>query len=405
MLAFLYSFSNIFQPGIYWPELAPWKPMVILSVVALLAAMRSAAVYPRSSAFGSKPFVYLMFFLLIQVVSVYYSGFSAMLDEFNFWYAYAIYVVVLVYLIKDEVSLINAVWGMICGGFFIVGYGIYAVLAGLPSAHGGRAGAYGMYENHNDYSFVIILILPFVYLLRQDEKGLKKLFLSVGMLACVAGIMLSLSRGGMLALVLEGLLLILMGYNGQRKLFLIVIMLAVGFAGVGYQWAKRAENQGDIYTSEDAKTSRYELWGIGKNMVLAHPLLGVGSRRFHEFAQDYGEVSGDNRGKNSHNTYIEILTGTGLVGFLLFFLYIKNLRRTLSLACSGVTENRVKKIGVAVIISLYSILLRALLDAKVHDWSFYTLCALGVASVALLQMQSSKERENTRGDEIVEAVR
>jgi len=395
MLAFLYSFANIFQPGIFWPQLAVWKPMVILSVFAVIAGLRVSATYPRSLAYKSKPFVYLMLFLCVQVISVYYSGFGSMLDEFNFWYAYAIYVVVLLMLVNSEESLINAVWGMIAGGLFIVFYGIYAVQTGLPSAVGGRAGAYGMYENHNDYSFVIILILPFIYMLRTDERGWKKKVLTLGMIACLVGILLSLSRGGMLALVVEGLLIVTMGYEGHRKLLLILIMASVGFAGIGYQWAKRAENSGESYTEEDAKESRYELWKIGGNMAAAHPLLGVGARRFHEFTQDYGEVSGDNRGKNSHNTYIEIVAGTGFIGLLLFLSYIRNLRNLVLRSKLSVQDGRVRKIGTAVVISLYSILLRAFLDAKVHDWSFYTLCSLGVGTAALLQVQASRKQNKS----------
>ena len=50
---------------------------------------------------------------------------------------------------------------MICGGIWIVVYGIYAVYEGPNTARTGAAGAYGMYENHNDYTFIIIPDIAF----------------------------------------------------------------------------------------------------------------------------------------------------------------------------------------------------------------------------------------------------
>ena len=387
MNAFFYSFVNMFQPGIFWPSLAAYKPMMIISIVAGLSAMGGAYVN-RSQQFGSKPFKYMLIYIFIQVLSMYYAGFSAMLSEFDTWYIYAIYVCIILLLVKDEASLNKVVWGLICGGMFIVGFGIYAVFAGLPNAIGGRAGAYGMYENHNDYSFVVILILPFIYMLWRNEQGLKRKFLLLSMIACVLGILLSLSRGGMLTLVLEGLFFVTIGYQGRGKAFLLFMMLCVGLAGIGYQWAKRAENQGDRYTAADAESSRYELWHIGFNIIKTRPILGVGSRRFAEYASTYGEVSGDNRGKNSHNTYIEIATGTGLTGLLFFFLFAKNLIKSVNAVRKYAENSYLRVLATATYMSFISILVRSLLYAKVLDWGIYTLCAIGVSVVALANTEA-----------------
>jgi len=77
-----------------------------------------------------------------------------------------------------------------------------------PDLAGGRAGAYGLYENHNDYTFIILMVLPFVYyFIKLSSSRTAKLVLLTLLCACVAGVMLSLSRGGILALVLEFILI------------------------------------------------------------------------------------------------------------------------------------------------------------------------------------------------------
>jgi O-antigen ligase len=114
-------------------------------------------------------------------------------------------------------------------------------------------------------------------------------------------------------------------------------------------------------------------------MFVRHPFLGVGSRRFVEYARDYGEISYDNRGKVSHNTYIEVLTGSGLLGFLpfvaLLYLSFRELR-----ASSGPHEDeRFRALRLGALVSLLAIALRAMTNAKANDWSFYVLAAVALS--------------------------
>jgi oligosaccharide repeat unit polymerase len=397
MLAFLYSFATFFQLGIFWPELQPYKPLVVLSILALIAGLASKVSYPRSSIYGHPAFIFLALFLLVQVISVSYSGIWSLFDEFGFWYQYLAFVVVSTLLITDSRAINNFIWGMIIGCMFIIFYGIYAVYAELPTAVVGRAGAYGMYENHNDYSFIIIMIFPFIYAyFLQKEGGITRLVLLFFLLACVLGILLSLSRGGMIAFVLEGAMLIWLMVDKTKRVPLMLLLIVVGAVGIGYQFSKRAELQGDNYTADDSKSSRFELWTIGANMVISHPLLGVGSRRFGEYSREYGEVSHDNRGKNSHNTYIEILATTGLLGAFMFVSYIRALLGGLR-RCSftGINEN-LNVIRLATLISIYAILVRSFLDAKVHDWSLYALCSLGLVLMAMAGKDSGKQKQSAR---------
>lgn len=376
-MTFLFPFFNFLQPGILWPELADFRPMLVVLLIALVLGLMKKNIAIRLATFKHPIFLLLIVFIAAQVLSVYETGATGMLNEFSYWSAFPLFVLVSVLLISQPIYLRRYVLGVVAGSMGIVFYGIYAVIAELPAAVGGRAGAYGMYENHNDYSFIIIQTLPFIYMFWRGERGiLCRNFYLICMIACAAGIFLSLSRGGVLALVLEAGLLVAFTVQGRKRYFLLPSLVLAGALAIGYQWSMREENQGSNYTAEDAQSSRFELWRAGKKMFLDKPLFGVGSRRFGEFSQEYEEISHDNLGKNSHNTFIEILATSGIVGLGAFLLMVYHAIRQLRRSALALANGWVDEIRLATFISFVSILFRAFLDAKAHDWSFYVLVSI-----------------------------
>ena len=381
------------QPGVAWPQLAPFKPILLLSVLGLLVGWARRATYRRKEVFSNRTFVWLLVFLFAQFLSLLPHGLSIALEGLSYWSNYLGFVVISLLLITDERTLVRYVWGMMVGSMVIVVVGILAVVYHWSDAVGGRAGAYGMYENHNDYSFIIIQTLPFLFMYWKTGTGfLRRTLLAAAFVFCVIGILLSLSRGGMLALVLELILIVLIGMTGRKRMILLPIMVAIGVAGIGYQWAMRAQNQGNNYTAEDAEDMRFELWRAAIKMAIANPVVGVGSGMFSEYADEYSDLSHDVRGKVTHNTYLEVLTGSGLIGFYAFcamiFTLIRSLRRT-SRAQGPPILDATRK---ATLIAMYSIVFRAVLDAKPRDWSFYVLCSIGIVC-AILQRRAEIEAE------------
>ncbi|GAB4507877.1 MAG: hypothetical protein Tsb0026_05010 [Sulfuricaulis sp.] len=393
---FIYTFLNFLQPGILWPEYADLRPLFIISVIVGIIGFLRISQYPRTEAFRQPAFVYLAFFIIAQVLSVHYSGVDSMLQEIDYWNVYILFVAISIFLINSPAALERYVWGMIVGSMVIVFYGIYAVYAALPAAVGGRAGAYGMYENHNDYSFIIIMVLPFIYMFWRTRSGMVRLFLLFLLLSCVLGMFLSLSRGGILAMVLETGLIVIFALEKEKRFRYLFLISIIGASAIGYQWAAREANQGESYTAEQAEYSRIELWKAGKNMITSKPLLGVGSRRFGELSEEYGEISGWDRGKNAHNTYIEIAATSGLIGFFSFMLMLRSILRCLKTSVTHSGLQSLEPIRTAALISLYAIMFRALFDAKAHDWSFYVLCVIGITYVMLLR--SAKVAEKDKAD-------
>lgn len=385
-MEFFYPLMNFFQPGIMFPALAPFKPMLLLSVLAGIFAFAHSDPALRVSYVRHPAFVWLCIFMCIHVISVYYSGIQSMVEELLFWIVYPLFVAVSLMLIRDARALRRYVIGMLCGSGFVVAYGLYQVAYHSSELPGGRAGAYGMYENHNDYTFIIIMMLPYAFLLTRFYRGVtSRVLLWALMAGCVAGVLLSLSRGGILALVLECGLLLWLSMKGARRWIAVGMLCVVGAAAIVYQFNAREENQAGQYTEADAKNSRFELWRAAKNMVFAHPMLGVGSRRYSEFSDDYGEISHDNRGKVSHNTFIEIAAGTGLLGLGAFLMMLRYMWRStrVRLTLGEDSGTGVELLRLATFIGFVTLMFRSMLDAKVYDWSYYFFIVVAVGASTL----------------------
>jgi uncharacterized membrane protein YqjE len=384
-MAFLYPFLVLLQPGILWPALAPFKPILAVSAVAMLFGLgRTGATAQLGAKLKQPVFLWLVAFVVVQVVSLYFAGMAVMLETLEFWGSYALFVLVSALLITDRAQLYRFIAGMLAASAFVITYGIVAVVTHSPELAGNRAGAYGMYENHNDYTFLILMSLPFAYMaLRLADHGLIRLLLRGFVLACIVGTALSLSRGGIIGLVMLLLMLYWSTTTGVRRGLGLILLLAIGAGGIVWQFAAREENQLGHYTLEDSENSRYELWRAARKMIEQHPLLGVGSGRFADYARNYAELSHNNIGKVSHDTYLEIATGSGLIGLATFLMMLWQIVKVSGNRWRSAPSGVPPPLRVATQACVWIIMFRATLDAKTYDWSFYFLDVMAIA-IAML---------------------
>ncbi|HEX5461299.1 MAG TPA: O-antigen ligase family protein [Steroidobacteraceae bacterium] len=387
-MVFLYPLLNYLQPGDLWPFIATAKPMLLASLLSGLLLLRKGAKPDPAlvaTYFKQPALWWLGAFVAVNVISVFYSGIMSMVNELQFWDVYAIFVAISLFMLKDVQALRQYVWGTIVGSAFVIFYAIVAVAVHASTIVEGRAGAYGMYQNQNDYSFIVVMVMPFAYLyLRLYRRWWQRAFLIAVLIGGVVGVLLSLSRGGILALVLEAALLLWVTMRGGRRVVALAALAVIGTGVSIHQFAAREADQAGQYTLADSKDSRYELWRAARAVFEAHPILGVGSRRFREYARYYAPISHDNRGKVAHNTYLEVAADTGILGTLAFCLMLLGSLKPLWRArLSAATGDGLAETQVAGFVTLGCILFRATLDAKVYDWSFYFLVVIAIATSAL----------------------
>jgi O-antigen ligase len=405
-MGFFLTFTEFMQPGIVWPQLAAFKPVMSVLIVALLVALVLPDFADRFSGLRQPLVGYTFAFVLVQTVSVFRGGILTMVDMFMAWLPQLGLVCFAICLTRSVRDIYSYVWGMLVGGMYVVLYGLGAYFYELPGGTAGVASAYGVYSNHNDYTYLIVFVLPFLFFFRRvSGNPVLRVVLLACLVACVAGVLLSLSRWGVLTLVIEMALLAVYTDVGVRKVLYLVLVGYLGVQAVDAQWQRRAAASKN-YTIVEAESSRVELWKAAQNAFLAHPLLGVGCNRFREVSEQYGEISHDNRGKNTHNTFLEVLANSGALGMTTYVLLILALVRALRVGQRDLLDPRLDALRRASLVCLYSFLFRGLTNAKPHEFGFFAVVGIAGAYLVLRQRaeDEAEEEEDDVEDESEEAV-
>jgi O-antigen ligase len=151
------------------------------------------------------------------------------------------------------------------------------------------------------------------------------------MIACalsIAGILLSVSRGGLIAL---GVALVTSVFvAGKWRARLAVLTVLIGIVTVGYFgfYASAAVRQ--RVTQSNGGSGRTDIWSVGWRMVKAHPLNGVGAGNFPISGRQYLLQPGLtthaqyilDAPKVAHNTYLELLAEGGIPALALFLAIV-----------------------------------------------------------------------------------
>jgi probable O-glycosylation ligase (exosortase A-associated) len=167
----------------------------------------------------------------------------------------------------------------------------------------------GMDNNCNAIAFVSCIGLAFFLGLETTNRWLQMVALAAA--AFMAhGILLSFSRGGMLALVITGIVsfLLLPKRPMHYLLFGIALLVVLRLAGPEVQ-----ARFGTAFAAEGARDasaeSRVQLWQVCWDLMLRYP-AGVGADQFGFMVGEYGFPVG----KLAHSLWLQVGAETGFVG-------------------------------------------------------------------------------------------
>lgn len=159
-----------------------------------------------------------------------------------------------------------------------------------------RLGSTGLFMDPNDLSLMLVMAMT-VCIYQIIER--RRLYWVVPLAQFAHALMLTHSRGGFLGL-LAALVVLLVSRYGRRAVPLGLLVLP----GVFFLFAGR---QTSISLGSGTGASRIELWHEGMILFVRHPLFGVGSDRYVEYA-----------GHVAHNSFIHCYTELGLLGGTIF---------------------------------------------------------------------------------------
>lgn len=147
-----------------------------------------------------------------------------------------------------------------------------------------------------------------------------QLWLSVAIAAIIAGLLCSMSRGGVVALVIGiAITFALRGFTGRRikRLDLAIIPILLMVALVGWLGVKPLESRLNPFSSDLATEGRLSIWSNLLPLTWRYPIFGTGYGTLQYVEplyreKDYGGYNADVYVDHAHNDYLEAMVEGGI---------------------------------------------------------------------------------------------
>ena len=187
-------------------------------------------------------------------------------------------------------------------------------------------GLWGIYGDENAFAMLFVMGIPFLYFMgNYYKKKVIKYILWGSIPFGWHAIFLTGSLGGLIGLSVITLFIAL---RSKRRSFLVAIptALLIAFLYQGGDFLiKRVEraSRGGITQQSTAQT-RFDSWKVGLEMLLEHPVTGVGIGNFLPIYPKYS----DTKAHVAHNTFLQFASESGILAGLMYLVICLNLFRS-----------------------------------------------------------------------------
>ncbi len=296
-------------------------PLILLAVYAFIQTIpfgtyaeaagvagipRTISVEPFATQVTAMHMLFLAAFFAIVLASIdsakRLKTFVAVLTIFGFIYAF--YAILQSVLSPDKI------------------YGIYKPQSATP---------FGSFVNRHNFAAIIELLiaLPLGMLFSGSLRPDKRLIYVVAAALMGTALLLSGSRGGLVALVAEVLLIVILTtrLRGTKDLVLkaglsiLLLLAAVGgaiFVGGDTSLTRFAVGA----QSDDITSNRSQIWSVTVKVIGEYMPLGAGLGAFTQAYAKLDTSSGFERVDQAHNDYLQILADAGIVGLVIGALFL-----------------------------------------------------------------------------------
>jgi O-antigen ligase len=220
---------------------------------------------------------------------------------------------------------------------------------------------------------------------------------------CTAGVFLTGSRGGLVALGVALIAFLLIGSRFRGRI--LIVAIAIAASGIGYyDYVASPEARARI-TDVEAGSGRTDLWEIGWRMVETETAHGVGGGNFKsvssQFLLEPGAIERteffiSSSPKVTHNSYLEIWAELGVVGLALFLailgfgLYAAG-RATRAFA--RLRDARMEVLSRTVFVAFAAVLAADFFGSRQYDKELWFMLGLAAALWAIARRQEAERAE------------
>jgi O-antigen ligase len=223
---------------------------------------------------------------------------------------------------------------------------------------------------------------------------------------CLAGIALSVSRGGLLAL--GAALVVGVFVAGRWRVHMATLTIIVAIGTVGYFTAYAPPQALQRITQSNGGSGRANIWVVAWREFQAHPVRGVGAGNFPvasvHFLLAPGTITASrfivDEPQVTHNTYLNVLAEEGIVGAALFIGLLGFALRCFRLAWSAFRQSGDRDLEIlsyALFTGLVGFLAASFFLSEQFSKQLWILLALGPALLRLAR-QEARAREAVAGD-------
>lgn len=236
---------------------------------------------------------------------------------------------------------------------------------------------FGPYANKNHYAGLMEMLFPLPLFLALTVRDIEKRAL-LGFLSIVmaASIFLSNSRGGMLACIVQ--ILVIVGLfattSGRERskvtswLAAAALILSLGFL---VWWLNDRQAIDRLLTlreplTDDTSGNRLTILRDSLSIIRHHPWFGTGLGTFPTIYPSYRSFYSESFVNAGHNDYLQLIVETGLFGALAFgwfvWVYVRNFLRLLR----EWQFDRLAMLQFAAAISCLGLLIHSVVDFNLH---------------------------------------
>jgi O-antigen ligase len=273
---------------------------------------------------------------------------------------------------------------------------------------------YGPYVNHNHYAGLMELLIPVPLVLSLTRTANQKERIAAAAAAAImAGtIFLSGSRGGMIALMAELVVLtvVLVKQRGDLRtaiglgVFLVLVVGLLTWLG-GDELSRRFATVENAH-SDLSNSMRLQINKDGLHMLRAKPVLGWGLGSFPVIYPQYRSFYTNFFVNQAHDDYLQLAVEMGLLGFAVMIWFLIVVYRRAFGKIAHWTSDPGGALTLACILGVTGILVHSTVDFNLQIPAnaalFYVVCTVA-ASASLVQPVRKRKPIRTPAEELLPA--
>jgi len=394
---YIWTFVIIARPQDFIELMVHMRPALSVGIIVFILYLFYRSFYKHRFLDNQQCRLYL-YLLLTMVISIPFAYYRR--GAFEFFFTKYITIVLfffMFYKLIDNTKKINNLLWISC-----MGASLYSLIAIYQGQQGSGRLEFGQMFDPNDLAFFAVSILPFnILFISKSDPWWKRLICLFNIAIGILFIMLTGSRGGLIALGIVVLMLLFTrsrSVNTTYKIIIATLMfVTVIYAGsaIDYSRFETMTQIGEDYNVWD-ETGRLQIWKKGFELMLSDPLTGVGVSCF-------GEAIGRERLERGlpeiwqapHNTIVQIGTETGIIGMILFVFISYKTFRIFGKAKDVIGAEDIAKIGSMARIGFVGHFASAMFLSQAYSvyWAFYTVLSASIGE--LLRLEMTRVRHNS----------